>query len=573
MFRFVQYTERKQNGTEKEKTEYKKLKVVMLGGLSEIGKNLAVIEYENEMIVVDCGIGFPDDEMPGVDLVLPDFTYLKENADKLKGVFITHGHKDHVGGVPYLLKLIDTPVFGTKLSIGIIKNKLREHNLDYTPELVPVEAGDSVKVGNFTVEFIRVNHSIANSCCLAIRTPAGTVLHSGDFKLDTTPVDGEIMDLNRLSQIGSEGVLLLMCESTNVEHPGYTPSERTVGEALDNIFRHNTDKRLIISTFSSNVHRVQQIINKSALYGRKVAITGRSMLNIVSAAVELGYMTFPENTLIDISEIRKFNPEQLTIISTGAQGEPMSALYRMVFGEHDKVQLGPKDLVIISAHTIPGNEKLVDKIINELYRTGIAVYRDSSQDVHVSGHACREEIKLMHALTRPKYFMPIHGECKHLYEHKVLAMEMGMPPDRIFVSEIGKVLEVSESSAGFNGTVPSGVTLIDGSGIGDVGSIVLRDRKHLSEDGLIVVVAVINDHDMSISAGPDIISRGFVYMKESEELMNDLKSIAFDSLSDSLDAGLRDFTQIKGRLKDDLSKAIYQRTKRKPMVLPVIMNI
>ena len=548
----------------KKKQNTKKLKVVMLGGLSEIGKNLAVIEYENEMIVVDCGIGFPDDEMPGVDLVLPDFTYLKENADKLKGVFITHGHEDHVGGVPYLLKLIDTPVFGTKLSIGIIKNKLREHNLDYTPELVPVEAGDSVKVGNFTVEFIRVNHSIADSCCLAIRTPAGTVLHSGDLKLDTTPVDGEI---------GSEGVLLLMCESTNVEHPGYTPSERTVGEALDNIFRHNTDKRLIISTFSSNVHRVQQIINKSALYGRKVAITGRSMLNIVSAAVELGYMTFPENTLIDISEIRKFNPEQLTIISTGAQGEPMSALYRMVFGEHDKVQLGPKDLVIISAHTIPGNEKLVDKIINELYRTGIAVYRDSSQDVHVSGHACREEIKLMHALTRPKYFMPIHGECKHLYEHKVLAMEMGMPPDRIFVSEIGKVLEVSESSAGFNGTVPSGVTLIDGSGIGDVGSIVLRDRKHLSEDGLIVVVAVINDHDMSISAGPDIISRGFVYMKESEELMNDLKSIAFDSLSDSLDAGLRDFTQIKGRLKDDLSKAIYQRTKRKPMVLPVIMNI
>ena len=557
----------------KKKQNTKKLKVVMLGGLSEIGKNLAVIEYENEMIVVDCGIGFPDDEMPGVDLVLPDFTYLKENADKLKGVFITHGHEDHVGGVPYLLKLIDTPVFGTKLSIGIIKNKLREHNLDYTPELVPVEAGDSVKVGNFTVEFIRVNHSIADSCCLAIRTPAGTVLHSGDFKLDTTPVDGEIMDLNRLSQIGSEGVLLLMCESTNVEHPGYTPSERTVGEALDNIFRHNTDKRLIISTFSSNVHRVQQIINKSALYGRKVAITGRSMLNIVSAAVELGYMTFPENTLIDISEIRKFNPEQLTIISTGAQGEPMSALYRMVFGEHDKVQLGPKDLVIISAHTIPGNEKLVDKIINELYRTGIAVYRDSSQDVHVSGHACREEIKLMHALTRPKYFMPIHGECKHLYEHKVLAMEMGMSPDRIFVSEIGKVLEVSESSAGFNGTVPSGVTLIDGSGIGDVGSIDLRDRKHLSEDGLIVVVAVMNDHDLSISAGPDIISRGFVYMKESEELMNDLKSIAFDSLSDSLDAGLRDFTQIKGRLKDDLSKAIYQRTKRKPMVLPVIMNI
>lgn len=557
----------------KKKQNTKKLKVVMLGGLSEIGKNLAVIEYENEMIVVDCGIGFPDDEMPGVDLVLPDFTYLKENADKLKGVFITHGHEDHVGGVPYLLKLIDTPVFGTKLSIGIIKNKLREHNLDYTPELVPVEAGDSVKVGNFTVEFIRVNHSIADSCCLAIRTPAGTVLHSGDFKLDTTPVDGEIMDLNRLSQIGSEGVLLLMCESTNVEHPGYTPSERTVGEALDNIFRHNTDKRLIISTFSSNVHRVQQIINKSALYGRKVAITGRSMLNIVSAAVELGYMTFPENTLIDISEIRKFNPEQLTIISTGAQGEPMSALYRMVFGEHDKVQLGPKDLVIISAHTIPGNEKLVDKIINELYRTGIAVYRDSSQDVHVSGHACREEIKLMHALTRPKYFMPIHGECKHLYEHKVLAMEMGMPPDRIFVSEIGKVLEVSESSAGFNGTVPSGVTLIDGSGIGDVGSIVLRDRKHLSEDGLIVVVAVINDHDMSISAGPDIISRGFVYVRESGELMQELRAVAMEAVKRCEKKNYREWGKIKGEIRDALDEFLWKKIKRKPVIIPIIMEV
>ncbi len=557
----------------KSKTNRTKVKVIMLGGLSEIGKNLAVIECEDQMIVVDCGIGFPDDDMPGVDLVIPDFTYLKENAEKLKGVFITHGHEDHIGAVPYLLKLMDVPVFGTKLSVGIIKNKLKEHTLDYEPELVPVEAGDSVKVGCFSVEFIRVNHSIADACCLAIRTPAGTIVHSGDFKLDTTPIDGEIMDLNRISQIGNEGVLLLMCESTNVEHPGYTPSEKTVGETLDSIFRHHSDKRLIISTFSSNVHRVQQIIDTSARYGRKVAVTGRSMLNIVSAAVELGYMTFPENTLIDINEIKKFNPEQLTIVSTGAQGEPMSALYRMVFGEHDKVQLGSKDLVVISAHTIPGNEKLVDKIINELYRTGITVYRDSSQDVHVSGHACREEIKLMHALTRPKYFMPIHGEFKHLYEHKNLAVEMGMSPDRIFVSEIGKVLEVSEAGAGFNGTVPSGRTLIDGIGIGDVGNIVLKDRKHLSEDGLMVVVAVVNDYDMTLAAGPDIISRGFVYVKESEALMTDLKSIAFDSLSDSLGEGLRDFTQIKGRLKEELSKAIYQRTKRRPMVLPVIMSI
>ena len=550
-----------------------KVRVVMLGGLAEIGKNLAVIECCGEMIVVDCGIGFPDDDMPGVDLVIPDFTYLNENADKLKGVFITHGHEDHLGAVPFLLQNIDVPVFGTKLTCGILKNKLEEHSYDYTPEIVPVEAGDTVKVGCFSVEFIRVNHSIADSCCLAIRTPAGTILHTGDFKLDTTPIDGEIMDINRISQIGSEGVLLLMCESTNVEHPGYTPSERTVGEALDTIFRHNADKRLIISTFSSNVHRVQQIINTSARHHRKVAITGRSMINIVSAAVELGYMSFPEGTLIDISEIRRYNPEQLTIIATGAQGEPMSALYRMVFGEHDRVQLGPRDLVIISAHTIPGNEKTVDKIINELYRTGVPVYRDPSLDVHVSGHACREEIKLMHALVHPRYFMPIHGEYKHLYLHKQLAEEMGMPSDAIFVSEIGKVLELSEKSAGFAGSVPAGKTLIDGSGIGDVGAVVLRDRKHLSEDGLIVVVAVVSDNDLELLSGPDIISRGFVYVKESEDLMTELKAVAEESLRHSLDQGIRDFTQIKGRLRDDLAKGIYARTRRRPMVLPVIMNV
>ena len=544
----------------------------MLGGLAEIGKNLAVIECNDQMIVVDCGIGFPDEDMPGVDLVIPDFTYLKDNADKLLGVFITHGHEDHLGAVPYLLKHIDVPVFGTKLSIGILKNKLLEAPLDYEPELVSVEAGDSVKVGCFLVEFIRVNHSIADSCCLAIDTPAGMILHSGDFKLDTTPIDGEIMDLNRLSKLGNDGVLLLMCESTNVEHPGYTPSEKTVGETLDAIFRNNTDKRLIISTFSSNVHRVQQIINKSARYGRKVAITGRSMQNIVAAAVELGYMTFPENTLIDISEIRRYNPEQLTVISTGAQGEPMSALYRMVYGEHDKVQLGPKDLVVISAHTIPGNERLVDGIINELYRTGISVYRDTAQDVHVSGHACREEIKLMHALVRPKYFMPIHGEFKHLYLHKELAMEMGMPADRIFVSEIGRTIEFSESGAGFYGTVPAGATMIDAGGVGDVASVVLRDRKHLSMDGLVVVVAAVTEYNMSLASGPDIITRGFVYVKESEELIGELREAAKNSLLDAL-SGTRDLTQIKNRLKDDLSKAIYQRTKRKPMVLPVIMTV
>lgn len=561
---------RKSKTTAKKPTE--KLRVIMLGGLSEIGKNLAVLEYGNEMIVVDCGIGFPDEDMPGVDLVLPDFTYLRENADKLCGVFITHGHEDHLGAVPYLLKYIDVPVFGTKLTCGIIRNKLEEQKLDYEPEIVPVEAGDTVAVGSFSVEFIRVNHSIADACCLAIRTPVGTVLHSGDFKLDTTPIDGEVIDINRISQIGSEGVLLFMCESTNVEHPGYTPSEKTVGGAFDAIFRRNTDKRMIISTFSSNVHRVQQIIDTSIRYRRKVAITGRSMLNIVSAAVELGYMTYPEGTLIDVSEIRKYNPGQLTIIATGAQGEPMSALHRMVFGEHDKVTLGRDDLVIISAHTIPGNEKTVDRIINELYRTGIEVWRDPSADVHVSGHACREEIKLMHALVRPRFFMPIHGEYKHLYLHKKLAEEMGMPSEDIFVSEIGRVLEISENGAAFAGSVPAGNTLIDGSGVGDVGSVVLRDRKHLSQDGLLVVSAALGSNGGEVAAGPEIITRGFVYEKESEDLLSELRGVALSSLYDVL-RSTRDLQQIKNRIKEDVQKAVYLRTRRRPMVLPVILYV
>lgn len=562
---------RKSKKTEKEVKKAGKLKVIMLGGLAEIGKNLAVLEYENEMIVVDCGIGFPDDDMPGIDLVIPDFTYLRENADKLLGVFITHGHEDHLGAVPYLLKHIDAPVFGTKLTCGIIRNKLLETDLGYEPEIVPVEAGDTVKVGQFSVEFIRVNHSIADACCLAIRTPAGTVMHSGDFKVDTTPIDGEIIDLNRISQIGNEGVLLFMCESTNVEHPGYTPSEKTVGGAFDAIFRQNAGKRMIISTFSSNVHRVQQIIDISIRYRRKVAITGRSMLNIVAAAVDLGYMSFPEGTLIDISEIKKYNPGQLTIIATGAQGEPMSALYRMVFGEHDKVTLGKDDLVILSAHTIPGNEKTVDRIINELYRTGIAVWRDPYADVHVSGHACREEIKLMHALVRPKYFMPIHGEYKHLCLHGKLAEEMGMPSSRIFISEIGRVLEISEEEAAFTGAVPAGVTLIDGSGIGDVGSAVLRDRKHLSSDGLIVITAAVSAHGELIG-GPEITTRGFVYVKESAEFLEELRGVAVSALYDALRTA-RDAAQIKSRMKEDVSRAVYARTKRRPMVLPIVLYV
>lgn len=549
------------------------LRVVMLGGIGEIGKNLAVIEYSDEMIVIDCGIGFPDEEMPGIDLVLPDFTYLEKNAAKLRGIFITHGHEDHVGAVPYLLKTVQAPVFGTRLTMGILENKLSEQRLDYKPELVCVEAGDTVQAGSFEVEFIRVNHSIADACCLAVYTPAGTIVHSGDFKLDMTSVDGEMMDLTRLGEIGREGVKLLMCESTNVEHPGYTPSEKTVGQALDTIFKQSQNKRLVVATFSSNVHRVQQIINMSARYGRKVAVTGRSMENVISAAVRLGYMNFPDGLLVDIGEIRNYAPGGLTIITTGSQGEPMSALYRMTYGEHSKVTLGPDDLVVLSAHPIPGNEKLVDRIINELLGRGVQVWRDPTVDVHVSGHACREEIRLMHALIRPEYFMPIHGENKHLYSHRALALEMGMRPDHIFIPAIGKMLQIDAKGASFLTTVPAGQVLIDGNGIGDVGNIVLRDRRLLAEDGLIIVVAAVSEEEMSLLSGPDIVSRGFVYVREADDLMQDLRDTAYESISDCLDRGVTDWMQLKTKVKDELSKEIYHRTRRRPMVLPIILNL
>ena len=558
---------------EKKEEDNRKLRVMMLGGLDEIGKNLAVLEYGDDMIVVDCGLGFPDDDMLGVDLVIPDFAYLRANADKLRGVFITHGHEDHIGGVPYLLREVCAPIYGTRLTLGIIENKLEEVKPEFAPSLHCVSAGDKIDAGCFSVEFIRVNHSIADSCCLAIRTPVGTVVHSGDFKIDFTSVDGETTDLPRLAQIGREGVTLLMCESTNVEHPGYTPSEKTVGNTLDGIFMKNKDKRLVIATFSSNVHRVQQIIDRSSQHGRRVAILGRSMKNIVEAALDLGYMSFPEGALIDITEIKKYNPEQLTIICTGSQGEPMSALSRMAFGEHPLVSLGASDLVVISAHPIPGNEKYVDRIINELLRRGVGVWRDPIESVHVSGHACREEIKLMHALTKPKYFMPIHGETRHLFSHRELALEMGMKSDHIFVSEVGRVLEIGRHDAGFTTTVPSGITLIDGSGIGDVGGVVLRDRKHLSEDGLIVAVSVVDSYSMNIISGPDIISRGFVYVRESEELMADIRTLAYDVLDDCLSRGMTEWAQMKNKMKEELLRFIYSQTGRKPMVLPVIMTV
>ena len=557
----------------KRKKQLGKVKIMMLGGLDEIGKNLAVIEYENDIIVVDCGLGFPDEEMQGVDLVIPDTTYLEKNYEKVRGIFLTHGHEDHIGAVPYVLRKLDLPVYGTRLTLGIIENKLQEHPLNFEPRLICVAAGETVQAGCFQVEFIRVNHSIADACCFAIRTPVGTIVHTGDFKLDLTPIEGEIMNITRLGQIGEEGVLLLMCESTNAERPGYMPSEKKVGQSLDNIFLRNADKRIVIATFSSNVHRVQQIINTSAQYGRKVAITGRSMLNIVGAATRLGYMTVPDGVLIDINDIRKYPPRQITLITTGSQGEPMSALYRMAFGIHDKVQLGPEDLVVISASAIPGNEKMVGKIINELLKNGADVFKDDLVEVHVSGHACQEELKLMMALTRPKYFMPIHGEFKHLVQNKKLARYMGIPESNIFLADIGRVPEVSPEGARFNGTVPSGVVLVDGYGVGDIGNIVLRDRRHLSQDGLLVVVATVDLSYHMMMSGPDIVSRGFVYVRESEELMEKAREIAQKAIEDCLEHNIEDRTEIKAAVKNTLSKFIFQQTGRKPMILPIIMDI
>ena len=551
-----------------------KLRIIPLGGLGEVGKNMTVIEYEEDMIVVDCGLGFPDDDMPGIDLVIPDISYLEANADRIRGLFLTHGHEDHIGAVPYLLRSINPPIYGTPLTVGIIRNKLQEHVLPKKPKLNTVSAGSRIKAGALEVEFIHVNHSIADACALAIRTPLGTVIHTGDFKLDTTPIDGEMMDIVRLGELGREGVLLLLCESTNAERPGHTPSEKNVGASLEYIFSTHEKKRVIIATFSSNVHRVQQIIDTSARHKRKVAITGRSMLNIVSAAIELGYMKVPDGVLVDINEIRKYKPGELTLITTGSQGEPMSALYRMAFSDHAQVSLDANDVVVLSSSAIPGNEKLIGNIINELSKNEVEVLHDALVEVHVSGHACQEELKLMQALTKPKYFMPIHGESRHLAANRELARHMGMKDRFIFLSEIGKVLEIDASGARWNGTVPSGRVLVDGYGVGDVGNIVLRDRRHLAQDGLIVVVASVDTDERLLLSGPDVISRGFVYVRESEELMEEVRAVATDAILDLLESRRPvDRMQLKKRVKDDLTKFLYSKTKRKPMILPVIMNV
>jgi len=553
-----------------------KIRVITLGGLSEVGKNITVIEYGEDIIVVDCGMGFPDEDMPGIDLVIPDITYLENNKDRIRGMFLTHGHEDHIGAIPYALRTINPPIYGTRLTLGIIKNKLSEHVLANTPKLCEVKAGDVIEAGAMSVEFIHVNHSIADACALAIKTPLGTILHTGDFKLDTSPIEGEMMDLTRLGELGREGVLLLMCESTNAERGGFTPSERKVGESFEYIFNKHKDKRLIIATFSSNVHRVQQIIDTSARHGRKVVVTGRSMTNIMGAAIELGYMTVPAGVLIDIGDVKRYRPEELTIVTTGSQGEPMSALYRMAYSDHSQITLGQNDLVVLSASAIPGNEKLVGRVINELTRTGIKVMHESSVAVHVSGHACGEELKLMQALTKPRYFMPIHGEYRHLMANRDIALYMGMESKNIFVSDIGRVLEIDRKGARFTQEeIPSGRVLVDGYGVGDVGNIVLRDRLHLAQDGLIVVVATLGEDTGMLLSGPDIVSRGFVYVRESETLMEETKAIASAAITEGL-KGKGDYVDrmaLKKRIKDDMTKFLYAKTGRKPMILPVIMDV
>ena len=555
------------------RTKGGKLRIIPLGGLAEVGKNMTAIEYGDDIVVIDAGMGFPDDEMPGIDLVIPDISYLVKNADKIRGILITHGHEDHIGAIPYVLQQINVPVYGTRLSLGIIEGKLDENPPEYDPELYTVEAGDVINLGVFKAEFIHVNHSIADACAIALKTPVGVVFHTGDFKLDVSPIDGKMMDLTRIGEIGRAGVEILLCESTNAERVGYTPSERTVGSSLERIFAQYEDRRLIIATFSSNVHRVQQIINASYNHGRKVAVIGRSMVNVIGAAAELGYMDLPDGVLIDIADIKRYKPEEVTLITTGSQGEPMSALYRIAFEEHDKVKINPRDVVVLSGRAIPGNEKLVGKIINALVKNGVKVVNDSVDAVHVSGHACREELKLLMALLKPKYLMPIHGEYRHLYANKEIGEFMGIPASNIFISEIGKVLEIDRKGARFNGTVPGGKVLVDGSGVGDIGSVVLRDRKHLSEDGLVVVVATVDIEGKFIMSGPDIVSRGFVYVKESEELMKRAKKLCEESLEKAISKKFTDYAQIKGAIRDDLAKFIYKETKRKPMILPVIMNI
>ena len=548
------------------------IKIIPLGGLHEVGKNITVFEYDNEMIIVDCGIAFPEDEMLGVDLVIPDVTYLERNKEKIKGMVITHGHEDHIGSIPYFLKQINIPIYATRLTCGLIKNKLEEHKLLRSTKLVEVKQGQTITLGKFRVEFIRSSHSIPDSVALAITTKAGTIVHTGDFKIDYTPIDGQLMDFNRLAEIGNNGVLALMSDSTNAERKGYTMSEKTVGDVFERLFQ-NCTKRIVVATFASNVHRVQQIVNSAVRHKRKIAVCGRSMINMINTARELDYIKAPDNVFIDIDMIKNYTDEQLVIITTGSQGETMSALTRMAAGEHRKVEITPNDLIIISANPIPGNEKLVSKVIDDLMQIGAEVVYSALADIHVSGHACQEEQKLMLALVKPKYFIPVHGEYRQLMAHSETAKEMGIDKDHIFMMTNGRILELNEKEGKLTGTVPSGRILVDGLGIGDVGNIVLRDRQHLSQDGLIIIVMTMDSNSGTIIAGPDVISRGFVYVRESENLMDEVKSVIKNEIAKCEEKHITDWSTIKSNLRDNLKDYIFQKTKRNPMILPIIMEI
>ncbi len=547
-----------------------KLRVIPLGGLEQIGLNITAFEYEDSIIVVDCGLSFPEDEMLGIDLVIPDITYLKDNADKVKGFIITHGHEDHIGALPYVLKELNVPVYATKLTMGIIENKLTEHELMGTTKRKVVKFGQSVNLGQFRIEFIKTNHSIVDAAALAIYSPAGVVVHTGDFKVDYTPVFGDAIDLQRFAEIGRKGVLALMCDSTNAERLGFTPSERTVGQTFDSLFLEHKDTRILVATFASNVDRVRQIINTADKFGRKVVVEGRSMINIIDTASKLGYLQIPDRTLIDVEELKNYPPEKTVIITTGSQGESMAALSRMASNNHKKISIMPGDTVIFSSHPIPGNEKAVTNVINELQMKGADVI---FQDVHVSGHACQEEIKLIYSLVRPRYAIPVHGEYKHRKAQAKIAAQLGIPKENIFMLQSGDVLEMDDERADVTGKVPVGAILVDGLGVGDVGNVVLRDRQHLAEDGILIVVLALDSHSDQLVSGPDIVSRGFVYVRESDELLDEARLLVDEAVQDCLDRGKTDWGKLKGTIKDVLSDFVWKKTKRRPMILPIIMEV
>ena len=548
------------------------LKIIPLGGLGEIGKNITAIEYKDEIIVIDCGISFPDEDMYGIDLVIPDIKYLLDNKNKVKGLFLTHGHEDHIGAIPYILKQINIPVYGTKLTIGLVKNKLKEHNMLSKSNLNSIRPGELIKLDELAIEFIRVTHSIAESCALAIHTPIGTVLHTGDFKIDYTPIDGKVMDLNRIAQLGQEGVLLLMADSTNVERAGHSLSEKIIGETLNRIIS-NEKGRVIVATFASNIHRMQQIADASMIYDRKIVFSGRSMENISNVAMDLGYLHIPEESIIGIEDLNRYPSDKITIITTGSQGEPMAGLSRIAYGSHRHIYIEQDDLFIISASPIPGNDKLVSRVINQLYRKGVEVIYEDLEEIHVSGHAYKEELKLIHTLVKPKYFMPVHGEYRHLKHHSDLALKLGMDKSNVFTLETGQVLEISQDKAIATEKVHTGVVFVDGIGVGDVGNIVLRDRRDLARDGMVTIVVAINKETYSIVSGPDIITRGFIYARESEDLINKIKDVAKEEIEICLGNNILEWQVLKGRVRKSVEQLLYHKTKRRPSVFPIIMDI